>query len=59
MKKRRTPEVDAERDAMVGALLLNARHAVRMFDAGLWKWRPCAKSASVRGVRLTAKDTLV
>ena len=33
VQKRRTPDADAERDAMVGALLVEARAAVQAFDA--------------------------
>ena len=58
IEKRRTPEQDRERDAMVAQLLLAARSAVAAFDAGFAEvQRLRRKSQRVLG-KLTPKDNI-
>jgi FAD/FMN-containing dehydrogenase/Fe-S oxidoreductase len=58
VQKRRTPEQDAERDALVGSLLDLARAAVQRFEARFRTYAELrSKSKKILG-RLTAKDNI-
>ena len=58
VEKRRTPAQDAERDAMVGGLLVAARRSVALFDASFLEVQDLRrKSQRVLG-KLTAKDNI-
>ena len=56
--KRRTPEQDAERDAMVGELLEAARAAVERFDRGFVEIQGLRRKAQRLLGRLTARDNI-
>jgi FAD/FMN-containing dehydrogenase/Fe-S oxidoreductase len=58
VEKRRTPEQDRERDAMVGDLLASARAAVTAFDAGLVEVQGLRRRSQRVFGRLTAKDNI-
>ncbi len=58
VEKRRTPQVDAERDRLVGELVQAAQRAVAEFDATFARPRPCAAACQRRLGRLTAKDNI-
>jgi FAD/FMN-containing dehydrogenase/Fe-S oxidoreductase len=58
VEKRRTPQADPERDAMVGELLVAARAAVQAFDA-TWVEVGALRRRTQRAlVKLTAKDNI-
>lgn len=58
VEKRRTPQADPERDAMVGELLVAARAAVQAFDA-VWVEVGNLRRKTQRAlVKLTAKDNI-
>ena len=56
--KRRTPEVDPDRDAMVGNLLQAARAAVDAFEAGFVEVRGLRRKCLRQLGRLTARDNI-
>src|SRR3954468_4275937 len=58
VEKRRTPDADAERDALVGELLVAAREAVRQFNAAFIEVTELRRSAKKLLNRLTAKDNI-
>jgi FAD/FMN-containing dehydrogenase/Fe-S oxidoreductase len=58
VEKRRSPESDAERDAMVGELLVAARAAVQAFDASFVEVAALRKKTQKVLYRLTAKDNV-
>jgi len=58
VEKRRTPDADAGRDALVGELLVAARQAVRQFDAAFIEVTELRRSARRLLQRLTAKDNI-
>ncbi len=58
VEKRRTPDADASRDALVGELLVAARQAVRQFDAAFVEVTELRRSARKLLQRLTAKDNI-
>ena len=58
IEKRRTPETDPERDAMVGELLVAARAAVRGFDAAFVEVAALRKKTQKLLYKLTAKDNV-
>jgi FAD/FMN-containing dehydrogenase/Fe-S oxidoreductase len=58
VEKRRTPGNDAERDAMVGELLVAARTAVRAFDAAFVEVATLRKKTLKQLTKLTAKDNI-
>jgi FAD/FMN-containing dehydrogenase/Fe-S oxidoreductase len=58
VEKRRTPAVDAERDAMVGTLLVAARAAVAQFNASFVEVGALRQKCQRLLVRLTAKDNI-
>ena len=58
VQKRRTPESDPERDALVGLLLEAAGTAVRAFDASFVEAAMLRRKAQRLLVRLTAKDNI-
>jgi len=58
VEKRRTPELDRERDAMVGDLLAHARAAVQSFDAGFVEVQALRRKSLRNFGRLTAKDNI-
>ncbi len=58
IEKRRKPEQDAERDAMVGELLAAARGAVERFDRGFDHVRELRRRAMRVLRRLTARDNI-
>ncbi|NMM75617.1 FAD/FMN-binding oxidoreductase [Acidovorax sp. SRB_24] len=58
VEKRRTPEVDAERDRLVGALVQAAHRAVAEFDATFVEATALRRSVQRRLGRLTAKDNI-
>jgi FAD/FMN-containing dehydrogenase/Fe-S oxidoreductase len=58
VEKRRTPEQDRERDAMVGELLLAARVAVKAFDAAFIEVAALRSKAARQLGKLTAKDNI-
>jgi FAD/FMN-containing dehydrogenase/Fe-S oxidoreductase len=58
VQKRRTPETDAERDAMVGELLVAARAAVGAFDAAFVEVGALRRKTQRALVKLTGKDNI-
>ncbi|HYF19987.1 MAG TPA: DUF3683 domain-containing protein, partial [Ramlibacter sp.] len=56
--KRRTPQVDPERDALVGELLVAARRAVDAFDASFRETADLRRQAQKVLRRHTAKDNI-
>ncbi|MDO8742882.1 MAG: DUF3683 domain-containing protein, partial [Polaromonas sp.] len=58
VEKRRTPDTDAERDAMVGTLLVAARAAVQAFDAAFVEVGASRRKAQRALGKLTAKDNI-
>ena len=58
VEKRRTPEADPERDAMVGQLLVAARAAVKAFDAAFVEVAALRKKTQKLLYKLTAKDNV-
>ncbi|WP_293660097.1 FAD/FMN-binding oxidoreductase [Rhodoferax sp. OV413] len=58
VEKRRTPEADPERDAMVGQLLVAARAAVKAFDAAFIEVAALRKKTQKVLYKLTAKDNV-
>ena len=56
--KRRTPDADAERDAMVGQLLSAARSAVERFDASFEEVAALRRKAQRQLNKVTAKDNI-
>ena len=58
VQKRRTPDLDPERDAMVGELLAAADAAVRAFDAAFIETAALRRRAQRVLHRLTAKDNV-
>jgi FAD/FMN-containing dehydrogenase/Fe-S oxidoreductase len=56
--KRRTPDADPERDAMVGQLLSAARAAVEQFDASFEEVATLRRKAQRQLNRVTAKDNI-
>ena len=58
VEKRRSPEADPERDALVGELLENARRAVREFDAGFRAVAELRRQTLKALRRYTAKDNI-
>lgn len=58
VEKRRTPEADPERDAMVGQLLVAARAAVKAFDAAFVEVAALRKKTQKLLHKLTAKDNV-
>ncbi|NMM80028.1 FAD-linked oxidase [Acidovorax sp. SRB_14] len=58
VEKRRTPEVDVERDRLVGALVQAAHRAVAEFDATFVEATALRRSVQRRLGRLTAKDNI-
>ena len=58
VQKRRTPELDAERDAMVGELLTVADRAVQAFDASFVEAAALRRRTQRVLNRLTAKDNV-
>jgi FAD/FMN-containing dehydrogenase/Fe-S oxidoreductase len=58
VEKRRTPQADPERDAMVGTLLVAARTAVRSFDAAFVEVGALRKKTQKLLYKFTAKDNV-
>ena len=58
VQKRRTPEDDAARDALVGELLQAATQAVRQFDAAFDRVAQLRRQVRRTLARLTAKDNI-
>ncbi|MEJ6024306.1 FAD/FMN-binding oxidoreductase [Ramlibacter sp. PS4R-6] len=58
VEKRRSPEGDAERDALVGELLDDAKRAVHAFDASFREVSDLRKQALKALRRCTAKDNI-
>nr|WP_315496565.1 FAD/FMN-binding oxidoreductase [uncultured Rhodoferax sp.] len=58
VEKRRTPQTDPERDAMVGQLLVAARAAVKTFDAAFVEVGALRKKTQKLLYKLTAKDNV-
>ena len=58
VQKRRTPEADPERDALVGELLQAAGKAVQAFDAAFIETAALRRQTQRTLVRLTAKDNI-
>jgi FAD/FMN-containing dehydrogenase/Fe-S oxidoreductase len=58
VEKRRTPQDDPERDAMVGQLLVAARAAVNAFDAAFVEVSGLRKKTQKLLYKLTAKDNV-
>lgn len=58
VQKRRTPETDSERDALVGQLLDAAGKAVRAFDANFVETASLRRQAQKVLAKLTAKDNI-
>jgi FAD/FMN-containing dehydrogenase/Fe-S oxidoreductase len=58
VEKRRTPQADPERDAMVGELLVAARAAVKAFDAASVEVGALRKKTQKALLKLTAKDNI-
>ncbi len=58
IEKRRTPQQDPERDAMVGDLLVQAGDAVRAFDAAFVEVADLRRRALRQLGRLSAKDNI-
>jgi FAD/FMN-containing dehydrogenase/Fe-S oxidoreductase len=58
VQKRRTPETDPERDALVGQLLVAAGKAVQTFDAHFVETAMLRRKAQKVLAKLTAKDNI-
>jgi FAD/FMN-containing dehydrogenase/Fe-S oxidoreductase len=58
VQKRRTPETDPERDALVGELLKAARQAVQAFDASFVETATLRRQTQRTLLKLTAKDNI-
>ena len=58
VQKRRTPELDTERDAMVGELLVAAEQAVQTFDSSFVEAAALRRRTQRVLNRLTAKDNI-
>ena len=58
VQKRRTPETDPERDALVGELLAAAGKAVQAFDATFVETATLRRKAQKVFAKLTAKDNI-
>jgi FAD/FMN-containing dehydrogenase/Fe-S oxidoreductase len=58
VQKRRTPETDPERDALVGKLLKAAGEAVQAFDAAFIETSALRRKAQRTLSKLTAKDNI-
>ncbi len=58
VEKRRTPDQDQERDALVGELLANARSAVQAFDSGFVEVQALRRKSQRLFGRLTARDNI-
>jgi len=58
VEKRRTPETDPERDALVGELLKVAGQAVQTFDAAFVETAALRRKTQRTLARLTAKDNI-
>ncbi|HEY8357472.1 MAG TPA: DUF3683 domain-containing protein, partial [Ramlibacter sp.] len=58
VQKRRTPEADGERDALVGELLVAAKAAVEAFDAAFGQTAELRARAQKALRRYTAKDNI-
>jgi len=58
VQKRRTPETDPERDALVGELLKAAGQAVQDFDAAFVETASLRRKTQRTLVKLTAKDNI-
>ncbi|QKO20702.1 DUF3683 domain-containing protein [Rhodoferax sp. BAB1] len=58
VQKRRTPQADPQRDALVGELLEAARRAVEVFDASFQEIAALRRKAQRTLSRLTAKDNV-
>jgi len=58
VQKRRTPDVDPERDALVGELLKAAAGAVQAFDASFVEVAALRRKSQRVLIRLTAKDNI-
>jgi FAD/FMN-containing dehydrogenase/Fe-S oxidoreductase len=58
IEKRRSPEGDPQRDALVGKLLDAAGHAVQLFDASFVETATLRRRAQKVLVKLTAKDNI-
>ncbi|MCY7307038.1 MAG: DUF3683 domain-containing protein, partial [Rhodoferax sp.] len=58
IEKRRTPELDLERDAMVGSLLQSAQRAVQAFDAGFGEFQDLRRRSWRQFGKLTARDNI-
>ena len=58
VEKRRTPNTDGERDAMVGKLLVAARAAVQAFDATFVEVGALRRKTQKQLAKLTAKDNI-
>lgn len=58
VQKRRTPEADPQRDALVGELLAAASRAVEAFDAAFQEIAALRRKAQRALSRLTAKDNV-
>ncbi len=58
VEKRRTPDVDPERDAMVGELLVAARAAVEAFNSASVDMGALRRKTQKALVKLTAKDNI-
>jgi FAD/FMN-containing dehydrogenase/Fe-S oxidoreductase len=58
VQKRRNPQADPERDAMVGQLLVAARAAVQAFDASFVEVAALRKKTQKLLYKLTAKDNV-
>ncbi|MDP3653539.1 MAG: FAD/FMN-binding oxidoreductase [Rhodoferax sp.] len=58
VEKRRTPDSDPERDAMVGTLLVAARAAVQAFDAAFVEVGALRRKTQRALGKLTAKDNI-
>jgi FAD/FMN-containing dehydrogenase/Fe-S oxidoreductase len=58
VQKRRTPETDPERDALVGELLQAASQAVQAFDAAFVETATLRRKAQRTLVKLTAKHNI-
>jgi FAD/FMN-containing dehydrogenase/Fe-S oxidoreductase len=58
MQKRRTPELDQERDALVGELLVAARAAVQAFDAAFVEVAALRRKTQRTLAKLTARDNI-
>jgi FAD/FMN-containing dehydrogenase/Fe-S oxidoreductase len=58
VEKRRTPDLDAERDAMVGQLLVAAQGAVQRFDASFAEQADLRRKTQRRLNKCTARDNI-